>query len=152
MGCGPAQSSLTRPAAGPRLELSQVATEAEGRLLGILLRQLMFLPRPTHDLPLVVRAVRSWTLLAGVALLLATIPGLVQVESTETDSSAEQTELTETLAVCVPSSPKHRVALQSEQKCVLHASDIRTSSPQIFVLPARGGHRLANGLLAPLRC
>lgn len=120
--------------------------------MGILLRQLMFLSRPSHDLPLVARAVRSWTLLAGAALLLATIPGLVQVESTETDGSAEQTELTETLAVCVANSPKHRVAQQAEQKCVPHAGDLRTSGPAHFALPARGGHRLSNGLLAPLRC
>jgi hypothetical protein len=120
--------------------------------LGIFVRQLMFLSRPTHDLPLVARSVRYWTLLAGAALLLATIPGLVQVESAETDGSAEQTELTETLAVCVLSSPKQRSALNSEQKCVLHSGELRASGPSLFFLPARVGHRLANGLLAPLRC
>jgi hypothetical protein len=112
----------------------------------------MLLSCSSRVLPLVNRAVRSWTLLVGAALLLGTIPGLVQVESAETDSSGGQTELAETLAVCVLGSPKQRVALQAEQKCFVPAGEFRALGPAFFMSPAVAGHRLSNGLLAPLRC
>ncbi len=93
----------------------------------------------------------------GTAILCCALFGgashcLGQVLSSESDTPVEECELSQHLAICLPQSLKRRDASPGVPLRIVTRRGHPSSNAAIAVRPAVRGHRLSNGLLAPLRC
>jgi hypothetical protein len=98
------------------------------------------------------RAAFFWAVVACCVLLGGAGASLGQALANESDAPVEQTSVSEDVAICTPHSPKRREALSNQRVSGFTRGGHRCISAVTAVPPVLAGHRLANGLCAPLRC
>jgi hypothetical protein len=94
----------------------------------------------------------SFALVLIASLFGGLAPSAGRAASSESDAPVEETESTGHLAICSPTSLKRGETPAQQPLHTLARRGHASSNPAAVVLPVLSGHRLANGLLAPLRC
>lgn len=139
------------------LSLTSISTgDVENRIEGNLVRDILRTCRRTAGRALGSPANRQvpvrWLLVVCVALCACTTTSLGQVRTSEPDSPLEESEPTESLAIYAPHAPNHREAPKYKPQRAMTRDGQTRSRGGLGVAQSTAGHRLPNGLCAPLRC